>query len=150
MTTEKVSIEKALQVIANLQQNLEQVRKENSYLRSKDGGSKHPYHHSTTGRILRRAYDDAIAFMVIKASDLPVSRRYMLSLGYSERRYSWAMGLLRSARVVSARGHSWLVDDVATAEGKIKREYERLKGQPNALELLRLYMSKAFSYTYSR
>lgn len=142
-----IDVERALQVIANLQQTLEQVRSENRYLRSKTEG-KHTYHIGTAPRILRRALDDATAFLVLKASGFPVSRRYVGALGYSERRYAWAMGLLRSARVVSARGYAFLVDDFATAEARLKASYDRLKGQQNALEALRLYMPRKMQYMY--
>lgn len=147
MTTETAIVSRALQVIANLQQNLEQARKENCLLRSRTEGM-HPYHRNTAGRILRRAWDDANAFLVLQASGYTVSRRFVYELGISERRYAWAMGLLRSARVVSARGASWLVNDFVTAESKVKAEYDRLKGQPNALEMLRLYMPGNMQHAY--
>lgn len=140
-------VDQALQVIANLQQNLEQARRENRHLRRQTEGA-HPYHRNTAGRILRRAWDDANAFLVLQASGYTVSRRFVYELGISERRYSWGMGLLRSARVVSARGAGWLVDDFSTAETKVKTEYERLKSLPNALEMLRLYMAKNMQHTY--
>ena len=142
-----IDVERALQLLANLQQTLEQVRSENRYLRSKTEG-KHTYHIGTAPRILRRALDDATAFLVLKASGFPVSRRYVGALGYSERRYAWAMGLLRSARVVSARGYAFIVDDFATAEARVKASYERLKAQQNALEALRLYMPRKMQYMY--
>lgn len=141
------SVDRALQVIANLQQELGHARKENRYLRAKDGG-KHPYHQNTVGRILRRAYDDGIAIVLLRTNGLPVSRRYAYAIGYSERRYTWALGLLRSARIISPRGYAWLVPDFQTADAKLDREYNRLKGQPNALEMLRVFMPKKMEHTY--
>jgi hypothetical protein len=147
MTIDSLSVDRALRVINNLQQTLEQARKENRYLRSRTE-EKHPYHINTSGRILRRALDDGTAILVLRYSGYPVGRGYCHQLGYSERRYFWAMGLLRSARVVSARGSRWLVDDFVTAEAKVKASYERLKDQPNALEMVRLYMPRKMQYMY--
>lgn len=147
MTIEASSVGKALQMIANLQQNLEQARRENRNLRRKTEGA-HPYHRNTAGRILRRAWDDGNAFLVLQASGYTISRRFVYELGFSERRYSWALGLLRSARVVSPRGASWWVDDFVTAETRLQAEYDKLKGQPNALERLRLYMPKNMQRMY--
>jgi hypothetical protein len=141
------TIDRALKVLNHLQQNLEQVRRENRHLRGKVA-DKHPYHRNTTGRILRRALDDAMAFLVLHADGFTVSRRYVYDLGISERRYSWALGLLRAARIVAARGSAWRELDFLTAETRLHVEYERLKAQPNALELLRLYMPKSMRNTY--
>lgn len=142
-----IDVAKGMRVIDNLRQELEQARKENRYLRAKDGG-KHPYHQNTAGRILRRAYDDGLAIVLLRTSGIPISRRYAYEMGYSERRYTWALGLLRSARVISPRGYAWLVKDFATADAKLEREYKRLKEQPNALEMLRVFMPKKMEYTY--
>lgn len=147
MTIERLTVNRAAQMIANLEQNLKQARRENRNLRSKTEGA-HPYHRNTAGRILRRAFDDANAFLVLQSSGYTISRRFVYELGFSERRYSWALGLLRSARVVSPRGASWWVDDFATAETRVKAEYDKLRGQPNALERLRLYMPKNRQYMY--
>ncbi len=143
-----VTIDKALHLIANLQQNLEQARKENRHLRRRTEGA-HPYHYNTAPRILRRALDDALAIVLLRTNGYNVGRGFCYELGISERRYFWAMGLLRSARVVSARGSAWLVDDFTSAETKVKREYERIKPHANALEQLRLYMPKKMAHVYS-
>lgn len=145
MTTETVS--RALWAISNLQQNLEQARKENRSLRSRTEGA-HPYHYNTAGRILRRALDDANAMLVLRSMGLPTSRRYLYGIGISERRFCWALGLLRAARVVAPRGSAWLTSDVMTASTKLQAEYNRLKSQANALERLRLYMPKSRQYMY--
>jgi hypothetical protein len=142
------TIDQALQAINNLQQRIAQLQSENKYLRSKTEG-RHSYHVNTTPRILRRALDDAYSIMVLKFDGFPVGRGYCYELGISERRYFWAMGLLRSARVVSPRGSRWLVDDFNVADHKLKANYECLKGQTNSLEMLRLYMPKKMQHAYS-
>ncbi len=147
MTIDNLTVDRALQTIANLQQNLEQARKENRHLRRRTE-SMHPYRRNTAPRILRRAYDDGTSMLVLWASDYSVSRRFLYEIGISERRFSWALGLLRSARIVSPRGSSCLIDDFASAENRLKATYERLRGQPNALESLRLYMPRNRQYMY--
>lgn len=141
------STSRALQVITNLQQNLEQARKENRYLRRRVEGL-HPYHYNTAPRILRRAYDDSIAILVLRAGGYNIGRGFCYELGISERRYFWAVGLLRSSRVMRARGNGWLVDDFATAESRVNHEYARIGGQSNGLEMLRLYMPRKMARTY--
>lgn len=141
------TIEQALQTLKNQEQLLGQLRSENKYLRSQIE-DRHSYHINTTPRILRRAKDDCISIMTLKFGGFPVGRGYCYAVGFSERRYFWAMGLLRSARVVSPRGHRWIVDDFITADKRVDANYERLKVQPNALEMLRMYMPRKMQYTY--
>ena len=141
------TIEQAAQALKNQEQLLAQLRSENKYLRSKTEG-RHSYHINTAGRILRRALDDSVSILVLKYDGFPVGRGYCYALGFSERRYFWAMGLLRSARVVSARAQNWLVEDFITADTKLHASYERVKGQPNALEMLRMYMPTKMQYAY--
>lgn len=147
-TTNDLTVDRALQVINNLQQNLEQARRENRHLRHRSE-AKHAYHYNTAPRILRRAYDDSNAIVLLRANGYNIGRGFCYELGISERRYFWAMGLLRSARVVSARGSAWLVDDFVTAEAKVKNEYMRINPQSNALEQLRLYMPKKMAHAYT-
>ncbi len=141
------TIEQATYAIANLERMLTQMRNENRYLRSQTK-AMHSYHINTAGRILRRAKDDSGAIMMLKYDGYPVGRGYCHGVGMSERQYFWAMGLLRSSRVVSARGSKWLVDDFITADKKVDTNYERLKSQPNALEMLRMYMPRKMQYMY--
>ena len=140
-------IEKAPQVIVNLQQEVAQLRSENSHLRRKTGG-KHPYHYATAPRILRRALDDATALLAMAFNDFPTSRQFFYELGYSERRYYWAVGLLRAARVMTAKGRGLMVDDFATAESRLQGKYNSLKAQVDALEYLRIYMPKKMANVY--
>lgn len=142
------TIDQALQAINNLKQRIAQLQSENKYLRSKTEG-RHSYHVNTTPRILRRALDDAYSIMVLKFDGFPVGRGYCYELGISERRYFWAMGLLRSARVVAPRGASWLIEDFITADQRLRSTYDRLKNEPTALEALRLYMPKKMAHAYT-
>jgi len=144
MTTE---IEKAQQMIVNLAQQVAQLRSENSHLRRSTSG-KHPYHYNTAGRILRRSLDDSIAFITLASNGYPTSRQFFYELGYSERRYYWAIGLLRSARVMAPRGRALLVGDFITADSKLHAKYNTLKQHPNVLEMLRVYMPKKMGSAY--
>lgn len=142
-------LDKARQLIANLANSLEQIKAENRYLRRRNE-EKHPYHRNTAPRIVRRAYDDARSLIVLRASELPTSRRFVLdSIGMSNRRHAWAMALLRTARIVNHGGFSWAEMDTATAIAKLDAKYDALKTAPDAIERLRLYMAKSFQHAYS-
>ncbi|MEZ4622089.1 MAG: hypothetical protein R2867_42185 [Caldilineaceae bacterium] len=141
------TIERAQQVITNLQQEVAQLRSENSHLRRKTGGA-HAYHYNTSGRILRRALDDARALLVLGFNEFPLSRRFCNELGFSTRRYYWAIGLLRSARLMDVRGRQIVADDFALAERKLQGRYDSLKTTVDALELLRVYMPKFMGNVY--
>ena len=140
-------IDEAQQKLAQLAQEVAQLRNENSYLR-RQTGNKHDYHYHTAPRILRRALDDALSMLVLAMNDMPVSRQFMYELGYSERRYYWAIGLLRAARVMAPRGRRLADVDFKTAEQRLQSKYESLKSDKDALEKLRLYMPKKMQYTY--
>lgn len=140
-------IDEANRKLAQLAQEIAQLRNENSYLR-RQTGSKHDYHYYTAPRILRRALDDALAMLVLAMNDMPTSRQFMYELGYSERRYYWAIGLLRAARVMAPRGRRLADMDFVTAEQRLQSKYDQLKNERDALEKLRLYMPKKMAYTY--
>lgn len=140
-------IDEANRKLAQLAQEVAQLRNENNYLRRQTGGG-HDYHYHTAPRILRRALDDALAMLVLAMNDMPVSRQFMYELGYSERRYYWAIGLLRAARVMAPRGRRLADTDFVTAEQRLQSKYESLKTDKDALEKLRLYMPKKMAYTY--
>lgn len=144
MTTE---LKKAQQMLARLAQEIAQLRSENRHLR-RSTGDKHPFHYNTAPRILRRALDDATAFLVLASNGYPTSRKFCYDLGYSERRYYWAIGLLRAARVMAPRGRALVVEDFATADTRLQSKYNALKGQPNALETLRVYMPRKMASVY--
>lgn len=140
-------IDEANRKLAQLAQEVAQLRNENNYLR-RQTGNKHDYHYHTAPRILRRAFDDALAMLVLAMNDMPVSRQFMYELGYSERRYYWAIGLLRAARIMAPRGRRLADLDFKTAEQRLQSKYESLKNEQDALEKLRLYMPKKMQYTY--
>lgn len=140
-------IETAQQKLAQLAQEVAQLRRENNHLRRLTG-RRHDYHYSTADRILHRALDDSMAMLALAANDYPTSRQFFYELGYSERRYYWAIGLLRAARVMAPRGRRLADIDFQTAETKLRARYEVLKNDANALEALRLYMPKKMAYTY--
>lgn len=140
-------IETAQQKLAQLAQEVAQLRRENNHFRRLTG-RRHDYHYSTADRILHRALDDSMAMLALAANDYPTSRQFFYELGYSERRYYWAIGLLRAARVMAPRGRRLADIDFQTAETKLRARYEVLKNDANALEVLRLYMPKKMAYTY--
>lgn len=140
-------IDQAQQKLARMAQEVAQLRNENSYLR-RQTGSTHDYHYHTAPRILRRAFDDALAMLVLAMNDMPTSRQFMYELGYSERRYYWAIGLLRAARIMASRGRRLADLDFVTAEQRLQSKYESLKNETDVLEKLRLYMPKKMAYTY--
>jgi hypothetical protein len=133
-------LEKAQVTLASLQNQLAQLRSENRYLRSKTAGKYDMKHLGQTGRILRRALDDATVILAMQVSGYKPSRAFCLDLGMSERRFFWAVGLLRSARVME--DNTFLEMDFQTAESKLKGRYAFLKARPDALDLLRLRMPR--------
>lgn len=141
------TIDSAQQKLARLAQEVAQLRQENSHLR-RLAPSASSYHYNTSGRILRRALDDATAMLMLAANDYPTSRQFFYDLGYSERRYYWAIGLLRAARIMAPRGRRLADMDFQSAEAKLKSRYENLKNDGDALQVLRLYMPKKMAYTY--
>ena len=130
-----------------------QLRRENRYLRSKMGdrpvGLKTV---NTIGRILRRALDDALSLLALRAANYQVTRQLAHELGISERRYYWSLGLLRSASVL--RANHWRIDPAASLEthqtacAKVQERYTELRERGDALEMLRLYLPKKMDYTY--
>lgn len=141
------TIDSAQQKLARLAQEVAQLRQENSRLRRLTPSAS-SYHYNTAGRILRRALDDATAMLMLAANDYPTSRQFFYDLGYSERRYYWAIGLLRAARIMAPRGRRLADMDFQSAESRLKNKYESLKSDGDALQVLRLYMPKKMSYTY--
>ena len=131
--------------ITTLQNQLTQLRSENRYLRSKTAGQYDLRHLGRTGRILRRSLDDATVILALQVSGYKPTRAMCLGLGISERRYFWAIGLLRFARIMD--GNEFLDLDFNMAEAKLHAQYARLKALPDALELLRLRMPKKMAKT---
>lgn len=128
-----------------------QLRKENRYLRAKVGSGQQPVaiglqHVNTTGRILRRAYDDAMAILALHHANYTITRAMAGSVGISERRYYWALGLLRCARVMDR--NRFTVDAYDAGSHRIEQRYHELRERADALDRLRLYMPRKMDYTY--
>lgn len=79
--------EHARRTLARLASENGQLRKENRHLRRITKNGK-------AGRILRRAYDDALAMLVWRHSDILPTRRWCADNGITERRWAWARALL--------------------------------------------------------
>ena len=141
-------IKDAQQKLTQLAQEVAQLRNENKYLRRHTERPDYEYHHHTAPRILRRALDDAMAMLVLAMNDYPLSRGFMYELGYSERRYYWAIGLLRISRIMTPRVRSLAEMTFQAAESKLQAKYEALKNDHDALQKLRLYMPKKMAYAY--
>ena len=133
-------LEDAELTITTLQNSLAQLRSENRYLRGKTAGQYDLRHLGRTGRILRRSLNDATVILALQASGYKPTRALCLALGISERRYFWAVGLLRSARIMD--GTEFMDLDFNMAEARLHAQYARLKALPDALELLRMRMPK--------
>lgn len=142
-----INPESALQRLSRLENELAQLRNENNHLRKQTGNTT-TYHYNTAGRILRRALDDATVMLMLAANGYPTSRQFFYELGFSERRYYWAIGLLRAARIMAPRGRRLADLDFQQAEAKLKSRYENLKNDGDALQVLRLYLPKKMAYTY--
>lgn len=124
-----------------------QLRRENRYLRSKVGDPPLGLQRvNTIGRILRRAYDDALSLLALRDANYTVTRALAVSLGISERRYYWAIGLLRSASVM--RKSQWLITAYEPGALKLEKRYDELRERADALDLLRLYMPQKMEYNY--
>lgn len=141
-------IKDAQQKLAQLAQEVGQLRNENRYLRRHTERQDYEYHYRTAPRILRRAFDDAMAMLVLASNDYPLSRGFMYELGYSERRFYWSIGLLRAARIMAPRGRRLADLTFQAAESKLQAKYESLKADGDALQKLRLYMPKKMAYAY--
>ena len=140
MNNTSVLLEEAGITVATLKNQLAQLRSENRYLRSKTAGKYDLRHLGRTGRILRRALDDATAILALQASGYKPTRTLCLGIGISERRFFWGIGLLRYARIME--GNEFEDMDFNMAESRLHDQYKRLKTLPDALEILRMRMPK--------
>lgn len=124
---------------ANLLQLLAQSRSENNRLRGcLRGLGLLSVSHSD--RIINRAIDDAGTLIVWGSVGFVVSRNMALAAGMSERRYYWALALMRAARVASrSRGFRLEVHDVAVAKSMVAAKAAALRAVPDVMAQLRLY-----------
>lgn len=103
-------------------------------------------------RILERAFNDATYMLKLAAVGESYSRDDMLLLGMSERRWTWAMGLLRHARMAYRYGESKQgikpIDDMEELDAglrTLKAHYMMLwdSGSDN-LDELRMHMPRKY------
>lgn len=95
------------------------------------------------GSILHRATIDAKQIVGWRVADYCVSRRQCVSYGMSERRWMWAMALLKLAGVIPMEctfADDFLVEDVAEIDSRIDRAVRRVEG--NGLSLLKFRLPK--------
>lgn len=117
-------------------QIIAQLRKENRYLRRRLTDN------SPAGRILRRAYDDAGLLLVWRSAGYYPSLAWAGEQGMSERRWQWARGLLRVARLLEA---DYLAEDMDFAGRRLRATYERLRqGDDDDLQELRRRMPRKY------
>lgn len=103
-------------------------------------------------RILERAFNDATYMLKLAAVGESYSRDDMLLLGMSERRWTWAMGLLRHARMAYRYGESGIgikpVDDLEELAAGLRTldnhvRHLRNTGSPYLYEL-RMHMPRKY------
>ena len=123
--------------MARLASEVAQLRREANYLRSRLPEGRHT-------RILRRSLDDASTILKHSHAGLPTSRRWLASAGVmSERRYAWAMGLIRLARLDGAQLDT--LEDLQMALQRLNRKYASLRDSDDTeLIALRSRMAKPF------
>jgi len=115
-----------------------QLRKEARYLRSKLPPSRRR-------RILRRAYEDARRILHFRHAGVPTSRAVMLEDGLTERRWHWAMGLLRYARLGNVQPRT--LQELQTALDRLESRYKLLaEREDDRLLELRAHMPRSYSW----
>ena len=91
------------------------------------------------GRMLHRTAADARQLIAWRFAGYSVSRRNCASYGMTQRRWAWAVAMLRAAEIVPYPGDSdaFQVEDLDAAIGMIDREVKRIeaRGDLSRLEL---------------
>ncbi len=98
---------------------------------------------SRQGSILHRATIDARQIVGWRVAGYCVSRRQCVSYGMSERRWMWAMALLKLAGIVPMEctfADDFLVEDVAEIDSRIDRAVRKVEG--NGMSLLKFRLPK--------
>jgi len=117
-----------------------QLRADNRRLR------KQLARNSRNGRILERARDDARAMILWRAGGWYPSRSFCYEQGMSERRWAWARGLLRCARLWEDGDLLDVDPDVSVRQ--LDSTVRRLRqSDDERLESLRRRMPRKFRYT---
>lgn len=96
------------------------------------------------GRILHCAQADAQQLVAWRLAGYSISRRLCAGYGMSQRRWAWALALLRAAGVVGWPGgetDDFQVGDFEEALGKIEREAKRIS-EAGTLSKLEFRMHK--------
>lgn len=98
------------------------------------------------GRLLERSAHDARQLVAWRFAGYSIARRQAMSYGMSERRWAWALALLKLAGVV-AMDTSWadefLDDDLASVESRIKRAIGKVESNGISLLIFRLPKGRA-------
>jgi len=95
------------------------------------------------GRVLHRAAADARQLVTWRFAGYSVSRRNCEGYGMTQRRWAWAMALLRAARIVPYPGDSdaFQVEDFDDCIGRIDAEVRRTEASGDLVRL-RMRMHK--------
>lgn len=95
------------------------------------------------GRVLHRAAADARQLVTWRFAGYSVSRRNCEGYGMTQRRWAWAMALLRAARIVAYPGDSdaFQVQDLNDCIARIDTEVRRTEASGD-LARLRMRMHK--------
>jgi hypothetical protein len=120
--------------VKRLEVKVATVQSENRRLRRLTANGKQ-------GRILHRAAADARQIVGWRAAGYCVSRRSCLSYGMAERRWHWALALLKLAGVLAmdtSYADNFLVDDLDEIEGKLARAVRKVEGNGLSLLVFRL------------
>jgi hypothetical protein len=112
-----------------------QLQKENRYLR-KLTDNRGP------GRIIRRAYDDALTLIAWRFSGFSITRKWCNENGMSERRWTWAIGLLKLARIYD--NGDIAIDDIERCQRILKLRYDELMDEERGLDRLRMKMPRRY------
>ena len=105
-------------------QQLERAHVQNATLAAENRRLRRMTTNGKQGRLLHRAAADARQLVGWRAAGYSVTRRNAESYGMSRRRWVWAVGLLRVARVLDARtstADEFLIDDAADCLAAIDR-----------------------------
>ncbi len=98
------------------------------------------------GSILHRAAADARAIVAWRAAGYSVARRKCLTYGLSERRWMWAMALLKLANVIAMDtfyADDFLLDDLDAINRSIDRAVGKVERNGMSLLLFRMPKGRA-------
>jgi hypothetical protein len=120
--------------VRRLEVQVATVQAENRRLRRMTANGK-------VGRLLHRTAADARQLVGWRAAGYSVARRQCLTYGMSERRWAWALALLKLAGVVAMNtqyADDFLEEDLGAIESRIARAVQRVEGNGISLLVFRL------------